>query len=276
MIGVLHIARTGKIRHSEPLWQLQQEVIEHVGRVWRQPDEGIWEVRGPRRHFTHSKLMAWVALDRGVKAIEDFSHEGPARRWRTLRRQIHREICQKGFNPHVGAFTQYFGGKSLDASLLMMPLLGFLPITDPRVRSTIEAIERRLTHRGFVMRYLPTGKNVDGLPAGEGAFLACSFWLVNNLVSLGRRKDAEALFERLLAVRNDVGLLAEEYDPIARRQLTLREISLTLGVSMTAVKGRLHKSRRQLADYFSTIREPWFTETPSSIARESSLERKAI
>ncbi len=185
---------------------------------WRNPDEGIWEVRGPRRHFTHSKVMAWVAFDRAVKAVETYGREGPVDRWRASRDELHAEICARGFDPEVGAFMQSYGSKLVDASVLMMPLVGFLPATDARMRSTIEVIERRLMRRGFVDRY-ETTPEVDGLPVGEGAFLACSFWLVDCLSLLGRHDDACALFERLLAIRNDVGLLSEEYDPEARRLL---------------------------------------------------------
>src|SRR5262249_33814490 len=171
-----------------------------------------WEVGGPRRHFTHSKMMAWVALDRAVKSIERFHLQGPVDRWRALRTRIHEEVCREGFDRELNAFVQFYGAKLLDASLLMMPLVGFLPASDPRVRGTIAAIERDLVRDGFVQRYTATAA-VDGLPPGEGAFLACTFWLADNLMLIGRRADAVAIFERLLAIRNDVGLLSEEYDP---------------------------------------------------------------
>jgi GH15 family glucan-1,4-alpha-glucosidase len=186
--------------------------------VWEEADEGIWEVRGPRRHFTHSKLMAWVALDRAVKDVERYQLDGPCQRWRELRDRIHAEICTRGFDAAQGAFVQSYDSKQLDASLLMMPLVGFLPASDPRIRGTVEAIERGLMQNGFVKRYA-TSTGVDGLPAGEGTFLLCSFWLADNYALLGRHADARRLFERLLAIRNDVGLLAEEYDPGLRRQL---------------------------------------------------------
>ena len=173
-------------------------------------------MRGPRRHFTHSKVMAWVALDRAVKGVERFGLEGDAARWRALRDTIHAEVCEKGYDPGRRAFVQYYGGNELDASLLMMPLVGFLPPTDPRVRGTVAAIERELVHDGFVLRYR-TQPAVDGLPPGEGAFLACTFWLADNLVLLGRGADARAIFERLVGLANDVGLLSEQYDPAARR-----------------------------------------------------------
>ena len=187
-----------------------------MAKAWKEPDEGIWEVRGGRKHFTHSKVMAWVALDRAVKAIENFGLEGPAERWRKARDEIHHEVCEKGFNRELGSFVQYFGSKELDASLLMVPLVGFLPPSDPRVRGTVEAIEKALMRDGFVQRY-DTRSETDGLPPGEGAFLACTFWLADNLHLLGRRDAAVKLFERLLSLRNDVGLLSEEYDPAAKR-----------------------------------------------------------
>jgi GH15 family glucan-1,4-alpha-glucosidase len=197
-------------------WMLQCELLKHLEKVWDLPDEGIWEVRGPRRHFTYSKIMAWVAFDRGVKTIEECGFVGPLDHWRHLRQRIHDDVCAKGFNAELGAFVQSYGGKELDASLLMIALTGFLPPSDKRVRGTVEAIERRLMVDGFVRRYDPEA-TADGLQAREGAFLACSFWLVDNLVLLGRLDDAYALFERLLAIRNDLGLLSEEYDPKARR-----------------------------------------------------------
>src|SRR5450631_643887 len=192
-------------------WMLQIELLKHLETIWELPDEGIWEVRKPRRHFTYSKIMAWVAFDRAVKSIEEFGFAGPLDHWRHLRQRIHDDVCTNGFDPGQGAFTQSYGGKELDASLLMMALVGFLPPADKRVRGTVDAIEQRLMADGLVRRY-DTRTAGDGLPAGEGAFLACSFWLVDNLVLLGRLDDARALFERLLALRNDLGLLSEEYD----------------------------------------------------------------
>jgi GH15 family glucan-1,4-alpha-glucosidase len=175
-------------------------------------------VRGPRRCFTHSKVMAWVAFDRAIKSAKSFGLDGPIERWRTLRDRIHAEVCDRAFDPKIGSFVQSYGGTELDASLLLMPLVGFLSPDDPRVRGTVEAIQRRLSVDGLLMRY-DTGALDDGLPPGEGAFLACSFWLADNLVLQGRHAEARELFERLLALRNDVGLLAEEYDPRARRML---------------------------------------------------------
>jgi GH15 family glucan-1,4-alpha-glucosidase len=193
-----------------------QALVDYVAGVWKKPDDGIWEVRGPRRHFTHSKVMAWVALDRGVKVIEKYHQPGPVESWRRARDAVHEEVCQKGFNTQLGAFVQYYGSTDLDASLLMIPLVGFLPPSDPRVRNTVAMIERHLMHEGFVQRYPPRA-SVDGLPPGEGVFLACTFWLADNLVLQGRQQDARLLFERLLGLCNDVGLLSEEYDPVAGR-----------------------------------------------------------
>jgi GH15 family glucan-1,4-alpha-glucosidase len=198
-------------------WRLERAVVEFLETVWGEPDQGIWEVRGPRRHFTHSKLMAWVALDRAVKGIEHYELDGPLPRWREVRDRIHAQVCEEGFNQRRGAFVQYYGSDLLDASLLMMPLVGFLPAADPRVKGTIEAIERDLTKDGFVARY-STVPEVDGLPPGEGAFLLCTFWLADALCLLGRREDARRIFEGVLSVRNDVGLLSEGFE-VGRRRL---------------------------------------------------------
>jgi GH15 family glucan-1,4-alpha-glucosidase len=216
VMDALHQGRSHEIAASEASWALQQALVEHLEAVWHKPDSGIWEVRGGPQQFVYSKVMAWVAFDRVVKSAEQFGLDGPVDRWRALRMQIHDEVCQKGFNSEVGAFVQSYGSKELDASVLLLPLVGFLPPNDPRVRSTVEAIERDLMTDGFVRRY-DTSTASDGLPAGEGAFLACSFWLADNLVLLGRHKDARRLFERLISLRNDVGLLSEEYDPDTKR-----------------------------------------------------------
>jgi GH15 family glucan-1,4-alpha-glucosidase len=197
-------------------WRIERALISFLESSWDTPDMGIWEVRGPARHFTHSKVMAWVAVDRAVKAVEHFGLDGPLDRWKALREEIHADVCRHGFNADVGAFVQSYGSSLLDASLLMVPLVGFLPPDDPRVRGTVEAIERHLTRDGFVARYL-TLPEVDGLPPGEGAFLLCSFWLADNFALLGRTDDARRLFERLLEVRSDGGLLSESYDLDARR-----------------------------------------------------------
>ena len=199
-------------------WDLQHALLEHLESRWDEPDSGIWEVRGPPRHFTHSKLMAWVGFDRGIKTIERFQVPGPLERWRRVRDGLHEQVCRAGFDAGLGAFVQEYGSKKLDASLLMIPLVGFLPVSDPRVRGTVQAIETRLMERGFVRRY-ETDPEVDGLPRGEGAFLPCSFWLADNWAMMGRHADARALFKRLVGLCNDVGLLSEEYDALAGRML---------------------------------------------------------
>jgi GH15 family glucan-1,4-alpha-glucosidase len=193
------------------------DLLEFLEGDWDEPDEGIWEVRGPRQHFTHSKVMSWVAFDRAIKAVEQLRVEGPLARWRALRDHIHADVCARGFDAQKGAFMQAYGSRHLDASLLLMPQVGFLPVHDPRVTGTIAAIERELVRDGLVLRYETAGQ--DGLPGGEGAFLACSFWLADAYSLLGRTSEAHRLFEHLLSLRNDVGLLAEEYDPVGRRQL---------------------------------------------------------
>jgi len=192
-------------------WDVQRKMLEHLEAVWQEPDEGIWEVRGGRRHFTHSKVMTWVAFDRAIKAVEKLGFKGPIRRWRKIRAQIHKDVCDNGYNAKLGSFVQSYGATELDASALLISLVGFLPPSDPRVRSTVEAIERHLMVDGLVRRYDPR-RTKDGLKTPEGAFLACSFWLADNLILLGRREEAKRLFEHLLSLRNDVGLLAEEYD----------------------------------------------------------------
>jgi GH15 family glucan-1,4-alpha-glucosidase len=194
-------------------------LLDHLAKTWDQPDEGIWEVRGARQHFTHSKVMVWVAFDRVVKILEQRGNSSRVlEHWRHVRDMIHEDVCRKAFDTELGSFVQAYGSRSLDASLLLLPLVGFLPPTDPRIIGTVKAIEERLMADGFVCRY-DTGEVADGLPPGEGAFLACSFWLADNFVLQGRIGEARELFERLIALRNDVGLLAEEYDPRLGRQL---------------------------------------------------------
>ncbi|HZX97346.1 MAG TPA: glycoside hydrolase family 15 protein [Myxococcales bacterium] len=217
----LYQARRAGLEHgvdAAATWALQCALVRHLEKIRDQPDEGIWEVRGPRRHFTHSKVMAWVAFDRAVKCIEQSGLEGSVERWRQIRDEIHASVCSKGFDPQLGSFVQSYGSKDLDASLLMLPLVGFLPATDPRMRGTVAAIEATLLRDGLVARYTPHPA-VDGLPPGEGTFLPCSFWLADNYTLQGRHREAQELFDRLAGLANDVGLLAEEYDPVARRQL---------------------------------------------------------
>ncbi|HEV2132165.1 MAG TPA: glycoside hydrolase family 15 protein, partial [Longimicrobiaceae bacterium] len=218
VMDALHQARCGGMQPSDEGWRLQCALVQHLESVWEAPDQGLWEVRGGPQHFTHSKVMAWVAIDRAIKGAEAYRFDGPLDRWRALRERIHAEVCRNGYDPDLGSFVQSYGSKQLDASLLLLPLVGFLPPEDPRVRGTVEAIERRLVVDGLVLRY-DTAATDDGLTPGEGAFLACSFWLADNLVMIGRHEDARRLFERLLALRNDVGLLAEEYDPRIGRQV---------------------------------------------------------
>jgi GH15 family glucan-1,4-alpha-glucosidase len=218
LIDSMHLARRAGLDPDENAWQVQRALMDFLESAWRDPDEGIWEVRGPRRHFTHSKIMAWVAVDRMIKTVERFGLEGPVERWRAVREIMRQDILQNGFDRARNTFVQYYGGKELDASLLMIPLVGFLPASDARVRGTVEAIERELVRQGFVLRY-SARPDIDGLPHGDGAFLACTFWLADNFAMLGRHQDALKLFERLLELRNDVGLLSEEYDPAKGRLL---------------------------------------------------------
>lgn len=219
VLGALHLARESGLNEDWRDWRIERELMDRLEEVWRLPDEGIWEVRGPQRHFVHSKLMAWVAFDRAVKDVERFGRDGPADRWRALRDELHAEVCTRGFDAGKNSFTQAYDSDALDASVLVIPEVGFLPATDPRLVGTVAAIERELVRDGaFVDRYR-TDTGVDGLPPGEGAFLLCSFWLADAYALMGRQQDARQVFEAVLAVRNDVGLLAEEYDPAARRQL---------------------------------------------------------
>ncbi|MCX4822184.1 glycoside hydrolase family 15 protein [Streptomyces sp. NBC_01142] len=221
VIDSMFLAREAGLSTEKHAWNLQLTLLGFLESKWREPDEGLWEVRGPRRHFVHSKVMAWVAADRAVRTLEDNPElRGDARRWRTMRDEVHREVCEKGYDPERNTFTQSYGSVELDASALLIPRVGFLPPDDPRVIGTVEAVQEELgADGGLVRRYSTAGRAVDGLPGDEGAFLACSFWLVDALRMTGRVKEARHLFERLLALRNDVGLLAEEYGPAAGRQL---------------------------------------------------------
>ena len=251
VMDALHQARLADGSLTDTAWDLQTMLVEWLQDHWDEPDDGIWEVRGPRRHFTHSKVMAWVAVDRAVRAVETFGLPGPVAKWRAVRQRIHDEVCKKGWNKRVGAFTQYFGCDHLDASILMMPLVGFLPPTDERVRSTVAAVERTLLHDGFVLRYQTddgSSTSVDGLTGREGAFLACSFWLVDNYSLLGRHDEARDLFERLLELRNDLGLLTEEYDPVAKRLVgnfpqAFSHVALVNSAANLATQGRATRRR---------------------------------
>lgn len=216
VMDALHQARVGGLGHQEAGWDLERALLVHLERIWTSPDEGIWEVRGERQHFTYSKVMAWVAFDRAIKSAELHGLPGPVARWRSLRDRIHKDVCTNGYNAELNSFTQYYGSTELDASLLLLPELGFLPPEDSRIRGTVEAIERTLLHDGLVLRY-DTVKTDDGLPPGEGVFLACSFWLADAYLMLGRVDDAEKLFERLLSLTNDLGLLAEQFEPRSGR-----------------------------------------------------------
>lgn len=218
LMAVAFITTEAVGRVEERLWPRWRTLVEHVERIWREPDDGIWETRGERRHFTQSKVMAWVVFDRAVRLAERFNLEAPVERWKQVRDEIHREVCERGYDPQRRTFTQYYGSKELDAAVLNIPLVGFLPGTDERVTGTIDAVWRELGRDGFVSRY-STAETDDGLPGDEGQFLACSFWLVSALAMNGRVEDARALFERLLSLSNDLGLLAEEYDVERKRQV---------------------------------------------------------
>jgi GH15 family glucan-1,4-alpha-glucosidase len=219
VVDCLYQARVHGLPFDQNAWRIQLALLDHLEEAWREPDEGIWEIRGERRHFVHSKAMAWVAFDRAVRTIEKQGLEGPVDRWREIRDEIHREVCERGFDSERGCFTQSYGSQDLDASLLLLPLVGFLPATDSRIRGTIEAIERELVQDGFVLRYRTHEDAADGLPPGEGVFLPCSFWLVDCYELLGRHDEAHELFGRLVDVSNDLGLFAEEYDPGSGRLL---------------------------------------------------------
>ena len=218
VLDCLALTRTSLLQDGDDSWDVQVALMEHLETAWDRPDNGLWEMRGPRRHFTHSKVMAWVAADRMVKGVRDFGLSGPADRWEALRDKIHADVMANGFDAERNTFVQSYGRPELDASLLLIPRVGFLAPDDPRVIGTIEAVQRELTQDGFVLRYRQEQSD-DGVPGGEGVFLACSFWLVDALIGAGRRREARELFERLLALRNDVGLLSEEWDVEGARQL---------------------------------------------------------
>jgi GH15 family glucan-1,4-alpha-glucosidase len=220
VIDSLSLARRSGLPVKPHMWRVQCALMEFLRTAWRQPDEGLWEVRGERRHFVYSKVMAWVAADRAVRTLEDHPKlEGDLEGWRAMRDEVHREVCERGYDPERNTFTQYYGSRGLDAALLLIPRVGFLPPDDPRVLGTIDAVRAELSHEGFMRRYSADATVVDGLPGQEGTFLVCSFWLADALHVTGRTDEARALFEQLVGLCNDVGLLAEEYDPVARRQL---------------------------------------------------------
>jgi GH15 family glucan-1,4-alpha-glucosidase len=222
VMDTLHAAREENLAPEAAAWNMQKGIMDFLEGAWRDPDNGLWEMRGPRQHFTYSKVMAWVAFDRAVATLRSSRHlQGPIARWEAICDEIHDEVCEKAYDPELGSFVQAYGSKELDASLLLIPQLGFLPPTDKRVIGTVEAVEQTLMSNGFVHRYRTEGEcaGMDGLPGGEGAFLACTFWLADALCMIGRHREAHETFERLLDLRNDVGLLSEEYDPVRQRQL---------------------------------------------------------
>jgi len=261
LMDTLYQARVGGLPPSQYGWALEIEFLKHLENIWQKKDSGIWEVRGEEEHFTYSKVMAWVAFDRAIKGAQAFKLDGAVAHWTELRDRIHADVCKQGFDPVRGSFVRSYGSKELDASLLLLPAVGFLPPDDPRIRATVEAIERELVVDGLVLRY-NTKRADDGLPPGEGFFLACSFWLVDAYLLLGRRDDAVALFERLLALRNDVGLLSEEYDLRAKRQVgnfpqALSHLALVNSASNLAHDEKPAEQRADLkpADK-ETLREP--------------------
>ena len=215
LLDALYQSRKHGLTADDDDWRVQIELLKHLQTVWREKDEGIWEVRGEPKHFTYSKVMAWVAFDRAIKTVEEFGLKGDVETWRKTRAAIHAEVCEKGWSKTIGAFTQSYGSDKLDASILLMPLTGFLPPNDPRIASTVQAVERTLMKDGFIRRYI-TDED-DGLKGDEGAFIACSFWFVDNLVLIGRRDDARAMFERLIGIATDLGFISEEYDIGAKR-----------------------------------------------------------
>jgi GH15 family glucan-1,4-alpha-glucosidase len=219
LMDALYQGRAHGLANERPAWALQKVLLAYLETIWEGPDNGIWEIRGEPRHFVHSKVMAWVAFDRAVRSVETQQLDGPVERWREIREEIHRQVCERGFDDDLGSFTQSYGSKELDASLLLIPLVGFLPASDARVLGTVDAVERGLVEKGFVLRYRTHHDGVDGLPPGEGVFLPCSFWLVDCLELLERHDEAQALFERLISLTNDLGLISEEYDPVAERLL---------------------------------------------------------
>jgi GH15 family glucan-1,4-alpha-glucosidase len=252
VVDAMYHAHRAGIEMADPEWRMLVSLLEFLETKWNKPDSGIWEVRGGPRHFTHSKVMAWVAFDRAVKLVESCScaANDHLERWKKLRDKIHREVCRRGYNKKKKAFTQYYGSDAMDASILMLPLVGFLPANDERVVSTIAAVERDLFKDGFVLRYRPEEKKIDGLPGNEGVFLPCSFWLADCYHLIGRKKDARILFERLLDLRNDLGLLSEEYDPVNKRLLgnfpqAFTHVGLVNSAEMLSGKSAAASQQRQ-------------------------------
>jgi GH15 family glucan-1,4-alpha-glucosidase len=251
VMDAMHLALRSGVKPDHAAWELQKVLIDGLERIWQEPDEGIWEVRGPRRHFTHSKVMAWVAFDRAIHIAEEFTHDGPLDRWREVRQQIHDQVCANGFNRDRNAFTQYYGSNDMDASLLLLPLVGFLPPDDPRILGTVAAIEHDLMRDGFLLRYPTQGtRNVDGLPPGEGAFLPCTLWLADNYALQGRKDEARRIVERVAALTNDLGLISEEYDPRNKRLLgnypqAFSHVSLVNSArNLTSTRGAPAEDRR--------------------------------
>ncbi|MDB6060152.1 MAG: glucoamylase [Verrucomicrobiaceae bacterium] len=251
LMDALHQARKGALEIDEAAWSIQCALLKHLETIWNTPDEGIWEVRGGRQHFSHSKIMAWVAFDRAVKSVEEYGLEGPLQHWRELRDEIHRDVCKRGFNSAMNSFVQVYDGDTLDASLLQIALVGFLPADDSRVIGTVAAIERDLMVDGLVRRY-HTHEVEDGLPPGEGVFLACSFWLADNYILQERYGEARTLFDRLVKLSNDVGLLSEEYEPVSGRLVgnfpqAFSHLALIHTAMNLATKGRIAKNRCEKA-----------------------------
>jgi GH15 family glucan-1,4-alpha-glucosidase len=276
VMDTLHLSRAAGQSSQPHAWRLQCALLKFVDTHWQEPDEGIWEVRGPRRHFTHSKVMAWVAFDRAVKAVERDGLEGPVDAWRHTRDQIHAQVCEAGFDVSRNSFVQHYGSTALDASLLLIPLVGFLPPNDARVLGTIAAIERELVVDGLVLRYaVETATAVDGLPPGEGVFLPCSFWLADCMAVTGRHAEAEALFERLLTLRNDVGLLSEEFDPrTGHLQGNFPQALSHMALINTARLLSLTRSQlsRRACSALAASKPPDRMNSPSNAARSSSLK----
>ena len=282
LMDSLHVARCAGLDADPDAWRFQRAIVNFLEENWQRPDLGIWEMRGPPRHFTHSKVMAWVAMDRAVLGVERFGLDGPVERWRATRARIHADVCAHGFDPVRNTFVQHYGGADLDASLLLITQVGFLPPDDPRIRGTVEAIERELVVDGLVQRYR-TRHDLDGLPAGEGYFLPCSFWLADALVLIGRRDDAQALFERLLALRNDVGLLSEEYDlrhrralgnvPQAMTHMALVNSARNLSVGEGPARHRASASTARPPGHAATWRQGIAGATPEQAESELSRRR---